>query len=137
MTHFIVGRVEGDNGRSETGGRGMPYLQSELAALDISHSAFCVHSIVSALIITHARARFPPLASLPRPLPSSSLQKMAKSHAALLLHLCATRGGLMSRAPCMRSCVACMRFPLVKLIRCNIATQHSLRRLQHCYHNVI
>lgn len=70
LTHFIVNRTEGDslkgnfvftnNRRSETGGQGLPYLQSELAALDISHSAFCVHSIFSALIITHARAQFPP-----------------------------------------------------------------------------
>lgn len=44
----------------ETSSRGMLYLQPELASLNILHSAFCVHSIVSALIITHARTQPPP-----------------------------------------------------------------------------
>lgn len=73
VKHFFTDRTEEDDlkdslfnfffthyRRSETGGHGMPYLHSELAALDISHSAFCVLSIVSALIITHARAQLRP-----------------------------------------------------------------------------
>ena len=66
FTHFIVNQTERDglkgnfffthSRRSEKAVWGT----SELAALDISHSAFCVHSIVSALIITHARVRLLP-----------------------------------------------------------------------------
>lgn len=48
------------NRYSETGSQAMQYLQIELAALHISHSAFCVRSIFSALIITHARTQFRP-----------------------------------------------------------------------------
>lgn len=48
------------NRHSETGSQAVQCLQIELAALHISHSAFCVHSIISALIITHARTQFHP-----------------------------------------------------------------------------
>lgn len=65
--------------------QGVLHLHSVLAVLHISLTlfAFYVHSIISALIITHAKAQFS-LISLPHPFPSPPLKKMMKSYIVLL-----------------------------------------------------
>lgn len=69
----------------ETGSQAMQRLRTELAALHVSHSAFCVHSIVSALIITHARAQFRPHICAS---PCTIILLWQKTQAVPLWHLC-------------------------------------------------
>lgn len=78
----------------------MLHLQSVLAVFHsaLALSAFCVHSIVSALIITHAQAEFS-LISLPHPFPTSSLKKMMTSHTVPVLH--PPMFQIIPYAPCM------------------------------------
>lgn len=65
--------------------QGVLHLHSVLAVLHLSLTlfAFYVHSIISALIITHAKAQFS-LISLPHPFASPPLKKMMKSYIVLL-----------------------------------------------------
>ena len=122
------------------------YLSLSLSlSLSVCLSAFCVQSIVSALIITHARAQFLPHLSFLLALSLHLLSKRCQNPWCLL-HL-RTHEWLYCSVPCMWSlycaCTRACRFSLrcseqlVKLIWCSTMAKHSLRRLHRWFHNTM
>lgn len=101
--------------------QGVLHLHSVLAVLHISLTlfAFYVHSIVSALIITHAKAQFS-LISLPHPFPSPPLKKMMKSY--IVLYTVHSDNNI---ACTMRVCMV------------HAVTTTTGCRLHHWFHNMI
>lgn len=110
--------------------QGVLHLHSVLAVLHISLTlfAFYVHSIISALIITHAKAQFS-LISLPHPFPSPSLKKNDEILYCASIYLGSTVHSDNNNAWTMCVC-------MVHAVTTHVTTTTGCR-LHHWFHNMI